>query len=223
MLYYSIDHSTLEVFLQQKKRMQLVGRLSRIANEKYQFIYDDKYMLHANSIAIGPGLPLSKKRHLSDSLFPDFLDRIPSSKNPAYAEYCQAVGISPNENDPMILLARLGKQGPTKFIIESAIIENKDRVLSNLLDFIQKTKLTHHECVALFDVPLATFSRLLNGRSTDKTLLRLIDLHLSDYKNLTQLFDFTRIRISEKKQNQIQQFLEQLRAREQKTNQRTTP
>jgi plasmid maintenance system antidote protein VapI len=167
-------------------------------------------MLHATSIAIGPGLPLSKKKHLSDSLFPDFLDRIPSPKNPAYAEYCQSVGISPNENDAMILLARLGKQGPTKFTIENALIENKDKVLLKLIDFMKKTELTHHECVALFDIPLATFSRLLNGRSTDKTLLRLIDLHLSDYKNFAQLFDLTRIRISQKKQNKIQEFLNSL-------------
>ena len=91
------------VFLKKRKTQALVGRLYKVG-QKFIFTYEDSYFNARNSIALGPEFPLTQKQFSSDKLFPSLEDRIPSMQNPAYPEYCLAMGIDPSERDPLILM-----------------------------------------------------------------------------------------------------------------------
>src|SRR3990167_11084504 len=111
--------TAVDVYLKKRKTREYVGQLTR-DNAHYIFTYNDLYLYKDRSIPLGPDLPLTKKKFISDALFPSFLDRIPSNKNPAYKEYCKMVGIDANESDLIILLATLGQKGPSSFIFSPA-------------------------------------------------------------------------------------------------------
>ena len=82
----------VDVYLEKRKTREYVGRLSR-EGKKFIFIYNDSYLYKGRAIPLGPDLPLTKKKFISETLFPSFEDRIPSKRNPAYPEYCKMVGI----------------------------------------------------------------------------------------------------------------------------------
>src|SRR5688572_13987600 len=101
----------VSIFLKKRKTQRLVGKLYEI-DQKLVFTYEDSYFNAQYSIALGPEFPLTQKEFSSDKLFPSFEDRIPSVQNPAYPEYCRAMGIDPKERDPLILLSTVGSKGP---------------------------------------------------------------------------------------------------------------
>src|SRR5690349_18056467 len=105
----------ISVFLEKRKTQTLVGSLYKI-DQKLVFTYEDSYLNAQHSIPLGPEFPLTQKQFSSDKLFPSLEDRIPPTKNPAYPEYCLAMGIDPNERDPFILLSTVGSKGPSSFI-----------------------------------------------------------------------------------------------------------
>lgn len=51
----------------------LLGQL-RKQNNKFVFEYDSHYRYCSNPIALGPDLPIKKKKHTSSSLFPSIRD-----------------------------------------------------------------------------------------------------------------------------------------------------
>lgn len=208
MHYYKSNLSALDVYLERRERKQYVGRLARQSDQKFHFAYDEAYQRMNNSISIGPSLPLVKKEFLSTNLFPEFLDRIPSSQNPAYEDYCNSVGISVEEDDLMVLLIKLGKRGPSSFILEPVVEDNPADVVNNIRGFLAENSLSQQDFANLLDIPITSLSRLLTGTSVDRTLLRLIDLYLSSPKSLAQIFSYTQRKLTEKKRARLFKYLE---------------
>ncbi|MEI8026311.1 MAG: HipA N-terminal domain-containing protein [Pseudomonadota bacterium] len=208
MHYYKTNLSALDVYLERRERKQYVGRLTRQPDQKFHFAYDEAYQRMNNSISIGPSLPLVKKEFLSTNLFPEFLDRIPSSQNHAYEDYCNSVGISVEEDDLMVLLIKLGKRGPSSFIIEPVVEDHPADVVNNIRGFLPENSLSQQDFANLLDIPITSLSRLLTGASVDRTLLRLIDLYLSSPNSLVQIFSYTQRKLTEKKRARVFKYLE---------------
>ena len=207
MHYYKVNLSALDVFLERRERKQYVGRLKRQPDQKFHFAYDEAYQRMENSISIGPSLPLVKKEYLSIDLFPEFLDRLPSPQNSAYEDYCASVGISAEEDDLMVLLIKLGKRGPSSFILEAVVEDDPTVIVNNIRIFLEENSLSQQDFANLLDIPITSFSRLVMGKSFDRTLLRLIDLYLSSPHLLGELFAFTQRKLTEKKRARMFRYL----------------
>ena len=133
----------VDIFLEKRKTRLHVGVLNKV-NGKLVFTYDDRYFKAKNIIPLGPEFPLTQKKFVSDQLFPSLEDRIPSTQNPAYPEYCQLMGVDPAENDPFILLSTIGKKGPSSFMF-SPIFERKIKG-EDLVNFRKSLGLTTRIC-----------------------------------------------------------------------------
>ena len=116
-------YKAIDVYLERTSARQYVGRLSKIRG-RFVFEYNEAYRYSGNAVRFGPDLPINKRKHFSLKLFPSFADRIPSRENPAYKEYCQSVGISPSEKNSFALLVKLGRKGPSSFILAPASEES---------------------------------------------------------------------------------------------------
>lgn len=208
MHYYKVNVSALEVYLERRERKQYVGRLTRQPDQKFHFAYDEAYQRMENSISIGPSLPLVKREYLSTNMFPEFLDRLPSPQNAAYEDYCESVGISVEEVDLMVLLLKLGKRGPSSFILEAVVEDDPAVIVENIRGFIKENSLSQQDFANLLDIPITSLSRLLTGTSLDRTLLRLIDLYLSSPQLLVELFTYTQRKLTEKKRARMFRYLE---------------
>jgi len=208
MHYYKVNASAIDVYLERRERKQYVGRLTRQPDQKFHFSYDEAYQRMENSISIGPSLQLVKKEYLSMNLFPEFLDRLPSPQNPAYEDYCASVGISVKEDDIMVLLLKLGKRGPSSFILEAVVEDDPAVIVNNIRVFIEEISLSQQDFANILDIPITSLSRLLTGTSLDRTLLRLIDHYLSSPQSLGELFAYTQRKLTEKKRARMFRYLE---------------
>jgi HipA-like protein len=166
--------NAVDVYLKKRKTRQYVGRLSR-DNSNFIFIYDNLYLYKNRSIALGPDLPLTKKKFTSKILFPSFADRIPSNKNPAYNEYCQMVGIDPTENDQIVLVATLGHKGPSSFIFSPALESTFTH--DDVVNFRKYLSLTVREFGELFDFSPATISNIENKTISGKEAMKRLELY----------------------------------------------
>jgi len=211
MYYYKVNVSALDIYLERRERKQYVGRLTRQPDQKFHFAYDEAYQRMDNSISFGPSLPLAKKEHLSKNLFPEFLDRLPSPQNPAYEDYCASVGISVKEDNLMVLLIKLGKRGPSSFILEPVVEDDPAVIVNNIRIFLEENSLSQQDFANILDIPITSFSRLLTGTSLDRTLLRLIDLYLSSPQSLGELFTYTQRKLTEKKRARVFKYLEKMK------------
>ncbi len=154
----------IDVYLERRKTRQYVGRLSR-RGKSFIFEYDRAYLYSENPVSIGPDLPLGKTQPVSSTLFPSFADRIPSRQNPAYEEYCQAVGISPLEKNPFVLLGTLGKKSPVTPFVCALVREQKEFSAEDLRLFRKNLGLSIREFALLFDVSQASIYRTENNTS----------------------------------------------------------
>ena len=149
----------LDVFLEKRKARWHVGTLCYSKDgERFVFEYSDKYIYSKSSIAIGPDIPLTRKKHRSESLFKSFNDRIPSSKNPSYVEYCAQAEISPNETNQIILLATIGRRGPSSFVFEPIYKETVSD--EALVAFRKNLNLTVREFSSVFDFSTSTINKI---------------------------------------------------------------
>jgi len=165
---------TIDIYLEKRKTREYVGRLTHDGSN-FIFTYDEAYLYNDRSIPLGPDLPLTTKTFTSKSLFPSFEDRIPSRKNPAYAEYCKMVGINPAEKNPLILLATLGQKGPSSFIFvptPQAKITNKD-----IINFRKDLTLTVREFSELFEFSPATIHRIEKNKTSGKDALKRLEIY----------------------------------------------
>ena len=55
----------VDVYLEKRKTREYVGRLSR-EGKKFIFIYNDSYLYKGKAIPLGPDLPLTKKKFISE-------------------------------------------------------------------------------------------------------------------------------------------------------------
>ncbi len=164
----------LEVFMERRKRLIFVGRLLFDSQQNsFSFTYDDRFRKNSAAIPLGPDLPLKKKVHQRGELFSSFQDRIPSKDNPAYPEYCRSMGISPMENNPILLLGTIGRRGPSSFIFE--LVPDFDRDLGNLVaELRQSLELTVSEMALFLEITEVTLLKLEKRKSTNYNLHRLV-------------------------------------------------
>lgn len=192
-MLYRQDPHRLEIYHEGRKRKILVAHLFHdTESDRFKLEYEPQYLSSKKAIALGPELTLQTKNHQSDTceLFPSLLDRIPSKKNPAYAEYCQQQGIAVDEANPIILLTTLGRKGSSTFIIEPVyqLIEDIPALLSKFRDALQ---LSRWDIAMFFDMPELTLLKVEKGRCQDKNILRLIGLYMVDARVALQQLDLT--------------------------------
>lgn len=182
-MHYQRSKTELEVYLETSRRRQFVGRLSHDeANARYVFEYDIAYLRSKSAFAIGAELPVTRLRFESEGeMFPTFLDRIPDKENPAYPDYCRSQGISPDEENLIVLLGTIGHRGPSSFIYEP-VFDAVGTVVEELKAFRKDLALTQWDFANLFDFPVLTIQRIEAMKSKDKNILRLIHIFLTDGK-----------------------------------------
>ena len=174
-----LDKNHLHIFHESKKRRVFVGQLVYKPEEDiYEFTYDIKYSRSKKAISIGPEFSITQLHHHSEKgkLFPSLIDRIPSKANPAYKDYCESQGISPNENNSIVLLGSIGKRGPSSFVFEP-VYQNKFGPVE-IKNFRNQLKITQHDFAAAFDINKLTLQRIESNLSHDKNTLKLIQIFL---------------------------------------------
>ncbi|MDD4294182.1 MAG: HipA N-terminal domain-containing protein [Candidatus Omnitrophica bacterium] len=176
------DISAINVFLENFKTRIYVGELS-FKDKQWQFCYADNYFRYGSAIQFGPELPLTERCFFSEKMFPSFLDRIPDKENPAYSEYCEYVGISPDEENLLILLAALGHKGPSSFILEPAFSYNKE--LKKIRELRMKIGLTVREFASVFSISGNTLKKIEKGEKISNDIFRrfLIYIKFPDVLN----------------------------------------
>lgn len=207
----------LEVYSETRKRKTLVGTLFHgPTNEKWVFEYDKAYLRSKTAIPIGPELSLRQGKHVSHhGLFPSFADRIPSRENPAYKDYCASQGISVDEKNPIVLLTTIGKRGPSTFVFEP--IEgsaSKEDVVYQLRKMMEKLGLSSWDIATAFDLSQLTVQRILNGKSTDKNILRLIQIYMRFPEVALSRIHETGRRLSDRVESQLREYFSVLLAKE---------
>ena len=163
------------VFLKKRKTQTLVGRLCKI-DQKFIFTYKDSYLNTRNSIALGPEFPLTQQEFSSTRLFSSLEDRIPSTQNPAYSEYCLAMGIDPKEQDPFVLLSTVGSKGPSSFIFYP--IFKRDLTSKDIIEFRNMLGLTTREFAAVFEFSQNSLNALERERITGSEILKRLEILL---------------------------------------------
>jgi HipA-like protein len=166
----------VDIFLEKRKTRLHVGVLNKM-NGKLVFSYDEHYFKAKNIIPLGPEFPLTQKQFISDKLFPSLEDRIPSTQNPAYPEYCQLMGIDPEEQDPFILLSTIGKKGPSSFMF-SPIFERKIAA-EDVIKFRELLGLTTREFAIIFEFSQASLNALERNRTSGKDILKRLEILLN--------------------------------------------
>jgi len=133
-------------------------------------------MMLPSGIPLGPDLPYSRLPIESESgkLFGTILDRIPSKENPAYPDYCYSQGISPDEKNLIILLATIGRRGPSSFVFEPVFIPLEDTV-EELKQFRRDLELTRYDFAMAFGFAEITIDKVEKRITQDRNILRLID------------------------------------------------
>lgn len=195
----------VNVYLEKRTSREYVGQLTR-DHDEFIFTYADNYIFGRTSLSLGPDLPLSQKKYVSKKLFATFEDRIPSKRNPAYKEYCESVGISPLEKDPLILVSTLGSRGPSSFIFSPVFNEHFTK--EQAAEFRRNLGLTIREFADIFDFSTATIHRLEIGTTSGKDALKRLELYVRFPE--TALYELKRNghRINDEKRSQVLVYLE---------------
>jgi HipA-like protein len=173
---YKIDYAQvtgIKVFLEQRSKRLFVGTLER-KKEAYLFSYDEKYLSYKKAIPLGQEFPLTRQYFESQKMFSSFQERIPSKENPAYPVYCQEFGISPEEENPLVLLATIGRRGPSSFVFEPMwgdTFSGKD-----LKRFREKFGLSTRDFGLSFGIPQATIVRIENGKASGTEILKFLEI-----------------------------------------------
>lgn len=177
--FLKIDQNNLNVFSESRKRRVYVGLLSwDQSKNSFEFRYDSKYARSKKAIPVGTELSLFKKVHASrGNLFPSFADRIPSKDNPAYEDYCRSQGISPNEVNPIILLAAIGRKGPSTFIFEPIVKDDFD--IDQIKIFRKGLGLSINDMALAFDLNQPTLQRLEKLKKGEVGTKRRIQIYLN--------------------------------------------
>lgn len=195
----------VEVFQQNKVTRKFVGVLTKNSDQIYEFQYAMNYLKSKQPLQIGPELPTIRRYFTSKELFPSFQDRIPSTQNPAYIEYCRNAGIDEHEKDKLVLLVTIAKKGPSSFIFEPvyrgvSCIEAKK--------FRQELELTTREFAALLGVTQSTIIRYENNNSSGHEVAKLIEYITTSPEFLKTLLKRNGKYLHYKKQANLLQIIE---------------
>ena len=158
------------VYLERTSTRQFVGKLSR-DKDTFFFDYDMAYLKKRDIIPLGPELPLTRQHYQDKYLFLSFKDRLPSKENPAYPEYCKAMGISVDESDPFVLLTTIARRGPSSFVFEPEFSgqEFSGKDLKAYRDYLG---LTVREFAVCFQFSSSALNRVENGIVTGSEILK---------------------------------------------------
>ncbi len=195
----------VDIYLEKRKTREYVGRLSR-KNSNFIFTYSDAYIYKEKAISLGPDLPLSTKKFISKKLFPSFEDRIPSSKNPAYPEYCKMVGINKDEKDLLILVATIGQKGASSFVF--APVFHHSITSNDIIKYRKHLHLTVREFCELFDIATSTLHRIEKNKTSGKDTLKRLEIYLHFPK--VALYEIMKNgdKINETKRNLVEKILQ---------------
>ena len=171
----------INVFLERFQTRLYVGKLEK-KEEAFHFTYDQSYLKASHILSVGPEFPLTRQHFVSQELFPSFLDRLPDPDNPAYRDYCAAVGISIETNDPIVLLATIGKRGPSSIIFEPIYKDSFN--LSVCEKFREKMGLTMQDFAHLFEISLSILQKIKAGSSSGKEILKRLEIFMKDHNML---------------------------------------
>lgn len=163
----------VDVFLERFQTRQHVGVLDR-DHQKFRFGYDDTYLKAKNILPLGPEFPLTRKEFTSDTLFPSLADRLPHPDNPAYVDYCTTAGVAVTVKDPIILLATIGKRGPSSFVFEPQYEESFS--FEECEKWRKQMGLSMQDFANLFDVSLSILQKMKADTSSGKEILKKIEL-----------------------------------------------
>ena len=177
----------VDIFLEKRRTRLHVGILKRV-NAKLVFAYDEHYFKAKNIIPLGPEFPLTQREFSSEKLFPSLEDRIPSLQNPAYNEYCLAMGIDLKERDPLILLSTIGRKGPSSFIFYP-VFERKIKT-EDVIKFRESLGLTTREFSAIFEFSQSSINALERNRILGSEILKRLEIILN-FPNVA--LDFLRV------------------------------
>lgn len=189
----------LDVFIESRETREFVGKLI-FQNNNYIFEYEKSYISFRNSLEIGPDLPKTQKIHKQGKLFKSFEDRIPSRENPAYKDYCKAMGIEVREKNKLVLLSTIGKRGPSSFIFEPRF---QNFLSKDVKDFRKKLGLSTREFAYLFGVTQSSIARLENNHTTGKEILKIIEIAFFSKEALLFFLEKNGKHIHTKKQNTL--------------------
>jgi len=164
----------VQVILEKSASVQLVGRLT-IEERDFHFEYDEDYLRLPKAISLGPEMPLTRRIYQSKELFRPFADRIPSRENPAYFEYCKAVGVSIDESNPLILLSTIASRGPSSFLFKPIYFEAFTG--SDLKCFRNNLGLSVREFAACFDFSHPGVTRVETGQSDGREILKRVEIY----------------------------------------------
>ncbi len=173
------DFTSLEgihVVLEGRASNQSAGKLT-ITEEGFRFEYQESYLRSKTSIPLGPEMPLTRKIYHSKNLFRPFQERIPSSKNPAYPDYCKSAGIDVNEANPLILLSTIASRGPSFFLFKPLYAEHFSG--KNLKKFRQDLGLSVREFALCFDFSHPGITRVETGASGGREILKRAEIYFS--------------------------------------------
>ena len=120
---------------------------------------------------------LTQREFTSEKLFPSLEDRIPSLQNPAYPEYCSAMGIDPKERDPIILLSTIGRKGPSSFIFYP--IFEREITSEDVIRFRESLGLTTREFSAVFEFSQSSLNALERNRILGNEILKRLEIILN--------------------------------------------
>ncbi len=169
----------IEIYVEGRRIRKLAGILRRENNSfgeaGYRFTYEDDYLKWEKAVSVGPELPLTGRSYFGIELFPSFLDRIPSKKNPAYAEYCLATGIEINEDNPFVLLTTIGKRGPSCFIFEPLV--EKSFKAEDAVVFRKTLGLSLRQFGLLFDFAPYTIQKIETGKLSGRDVLKRMEIY----------------------------------------------
>lgn len=165
----------VQIALEKSVSIQVVGELTMREDEFY-FIYDEDYLRLPKAIPLGPEMPLTRRIYQSKQLFRPFSDRIPSRENPAFSEYCKSMGISVDENNPLILLSTIASRGPSSFLFKPIYCESF--VGADLKSFRNNLGLSVREFAACFDFSRAGITRVETGASDGREILKRTEIYV---------------------------------------------
>lgn len=163
----------VDIFLEKRKTRLHVGMLNKI-DGKFVFTYSEPYFKAKHAIPLGPELPLTQRKFSSEKLFPSLEDRIPSLHNPAYPEYCAAMGISPNEKDPIVLLSTIGKRGPSSFMFYP--IFEREITAEDAIQFRNQLGMTTREFAAVFEFSQSALNAFERKRSAGNKIRKQLEI-----------------------------------------------
>lgn len=164
----------IQVVLEKSASNQLVGELT-IKEGEFHFVYDEYYLHSPQAIPLGPEMPLTRRTYQSQHLFRPFADRIPSRENPAFPEYCRSVGISTDEDDPLILLSTIASRGPSSFLFKP--IYRESFTGSDLKRFRNNLKLSVREFAMCFGFSHPGITRVETGKSDGREILKRAEIY----------------------------------------------